>query len=205
MAKADILNSNNLRRLYWDERLSIPQIAGQHNLHPTSVLKRMKKYNIERRGFSESGYLANVHKPQFRLKTLLTQEEEKLRIAGVMLYWAEGYKKGDGIDFTNSDPDMVKLFLEFLRGICGVGEKRLRVYLYAFEDQNIDGLKHFWNKITQIPIKQFSKVYVRKTDVNSGNNSRRMPYGVVHIRYYDKKLLQTIVGWIEDYKSSFKK
>jgi hypothetical protein len=204
MAKADILNGNSLRRLYWDKRLSIPQIAGQYNLHPTSVFKRMKKYKIERRGFSESGYLANVHKPQYRLKALLTKEEEKLKIAGVMLYWAEGYKKGDGIDFVNSDPDMVKLFLRFLREVCGIGEKRLRLYLYAFESQNIGRLKQFWNKITQIPISQFSKVYVRKAGADSGKTGRRMPYGVVHIRYYDKKLLNAISGWIEDYKGSFK-
>ena len=195
--------SDILRRLYWDEELSIPQIARQHNLHPTSVLKRMKKYNIERRNFSESNYIFNIYKPQFKLKTLLTQEE-KLKIAGIMLYWAEGLKKGDGIDFANSDPDMIKLFLKFLRRICGVGEKRLRLYLYAFEDQSIDRLRHFWNKITQIPISQFTKVYVRKVDVNS-SNSRRMPYGVVHIRYYDKKLLQAVLSWIEDYKGSFKK
>lgn len=204
MAKVGILDSDILRRLYWDEKLSIPQIARHCNLHPTSVLKRMKKYNIERRNLSESNYLVNVYKPQFKLKTLLTQEEEKLKIAGVMLYWAEGFKKGDGIDFTNSDPDMIKLFLKFLRRICGVGEKRLRLYLYAFEDQSVDRLKHFWNKTTQIPINQFTKVYVRKADVNSSNN-RRMPYGVVHIRYYDKKLLQAMLSWIEDYKSSFKK
>ena len=102
-----------------------------------------------------------------------------------MLYWAEGTKKGDTVDFANSDPKMIKLFMRFLREICGVAESRIRVYLYAFDNQNIVALKRFWSKITHIPLAQFTKPYIRKTDGKTKN--QKMPFGMIHIRYNDKR------------------
>jgi predicted DNA-binding protein YlxM (UPF0122 family) len=201
MQKVAILNKENLNRLYWIDKLSLQEIAQRYNVHLTSVLKRMKKFGIPRRNFSEANYVFHDGKPKYKIKTILNDEEEKLKIAGVMLYWAEGYKGGMGIDFANSDPDMIRLFLKFLRQICGIGESRLRVYLYAYEDQNIDALKDFWSKITQIPLVQFSKPYIRKH--NLCFNGRKMPYGLIHIRYYDKRLGQLVLSWVESYKRSF--
>ena len=47
-----------------------------------------------------------------------SKKEEALRLAGVMLYWAEGCKGWSTVKFVNSDPSMIKLFLSFLREVC---------------------------------------------------------------------------------------
>ncbi len=119
-----------------------------------------------------------------------------------MLYWAEGAKytpdmRSAVIDFVNSDPRMVKLFLNFLRIICGVDEKRLRVLLYCYANQDIEFLKKYWYKVTEINFKQFTKPYVREDFLPE--KSGKMRYGLVHIRYYDKKLLIQIYNWINEY------
>ena len=92
---------------------------------------------------------------------------------------------------------MIKLFLKFLRNICGVDEKRLRVQLYCYSNQRIEDLKKYWYKETDIPISQFIKPYVRNDFLPE--KIGKMKYGLVHIRYADKKLLIQIGKWIEQY------
>jgi len=55
-------------------------------------------------------------------------------------------------------------------------------------------------KINENLINQFTKPYVRKGNLNLSN--RKLPYGLVHIRYNDKKLLLAIKSWIENYKNN---
>jgi hypothetical protein len=45
----------------------------------------------------------------------LAQRREALHVAGCMLYWAEGAKDRNQIRFTNSDPEMARFFVGFLR------------------------------------------------------------------------------------------
>lgn len=117
-----------------------------------------------------------------------------------MLYWAEGakYEGGTVVDFANSDPAMIAIFLKFLRCVCGVNEKRLRVYPYFYSNQNLKENLRFWQTITGIPQQQFTKPYVRK-DYRIEKKSK-MPFGMIHIRYSDKKLLLLIKEWINEYK-----
>ena len=114
-------------------------------------------------------------------------------LIGAALYWAEGSKSLNGfssVDFCNSDSRMIRLFLEFLRKICGVDEERLRVHLYCYADQDIAEIKKYWANLTKIPLSQFVKPYIRKDF--SIEKKREMKYGLAHIRYSDKKLLLQI-------------
>jgi hypothetical protein len=199
MANNKNLNSHNLSNLYWKDKMSIPKIASLYDLNPSTILKCMKKYGINRRSLAESNYLSYEYKPKFSLKENLSTEEKLLKVAGVMLYCCEGSFKGKGIDFANSNPDIIRLFLQFLRKICGVSESRLRIYLYAFSDQDIEKLKKFWSDITKIPKAQFSKPYLR----NSHSPNRSMPYGLVKIRYSDKRLLKVLETWLVGYYNIF--
>lgn len=196
------LSLKTLNQLYWEKEYSLSQIAKEYGINITSVLKRMKKYGIRRRSLSESGYLFHSDKPGFNVKTILNRSEENLLVAGIMLYWAEGTLKRDTIDFANSNPEIIRVFLKFLREICGINESRLRAYIYVFSDQNIDKIKEFWEKNTGIPESQFVKPYIRETK-GSVERKRRMEYGLIKIRYSDKKLLCIIKKWIEKYIKSF--
>ncbi len=171
----------------------------------------MKKYGFKRRDDVEAKKLAFSKKPlSFNSKKSLSFEEQELMIAGIMLYWAEGskIKKQEGVvcgktvDFANSDPKMIQLFLKFLREICRVDEKRLRIYLYCYANQNVVRLKNYWSELTKIPLSQFTKPYVRKDF--SLQKIGKMKYGLAHVRYSDKKLLLQIHNWVEDYLEKIK-
>lgn len=112
-----------------------------------------------------------------------------------MLYWAEGTKGRHLVDFSNSDPDMVKLFLKGLRTIYQVNERRLRIYLYCYKNQNVNTLLNYWSNLLNIPKNQFSKPYVRKDFDERKIN--RMVHGLAHVRYSDKKLLMQIKAEID--------
>lgn len=163
----------------------------------------MRKNDLKRRTFAEEQKLRFENKvPTFKFRKI-NNEIKKLKIIGAMLYWGEGYKGNDNspaklIDFANSDPDMIKTFITFLRKVYVLDESKFRVLLYCYSDQNVDELTKFWSRLVNIPISQFIKPYIRK-DYKIGG--QKMRYGLVHIRYHDKKLLLEIKKMIDSYRT----
>ncbi len=135
------LNIERVKALYWEEKNTIEEIANKLNISYWALYNFMKRYNISRRDSSEANYNFNRLKPQFEIRANLSISDEKLKIAGIMLYWAEGTLIGNTVDFVNSNPYMVQIFLRFLRQICGVDEKRLRLYLYTYSYQDMNKTK----------------------------------------------------------------
>ena len=184
---------NLVKKLYYKEKLSAVDIGKKLKVGEWVVYDFMQKINLPRRNSKETNTVRFEKKPlSYLIKQNLSGKEEKLKIAGIMLYWAEGCKfnlitRAHVVDFANSNPQMIKLFLKFLREICGIQEKRLRVLLYCYADQNIETLKKYWYRITKISLTQFIKPYIREDFLPE--KSGKMKYGLVHIRYADKKLL----------------
>lgn len=187
-----------VKNLYVDEQLSGVEIARRLNLNRRYVYRVMEKSNIKRRKPSESNSIRFFRAiPTFRIKSNLTNQDRALLDCGVMMYRAEGWKdkREQMLDFANSDPVMIKIYLRFLRKICGVNENKLRIYLYCYANQDVDKIKKFWSKVTSISLKQFTKPYVRQ-DFRE-DKIGKMPYGLIHVRYGDKKLYSQILEWYE--------
>jgi len=192
---------NLVKQLYYKEKLSTIEIARRLKVTPWIVQKFMVRKNLPRRTFQEANAIVFKRKPiTFSIKRNLSNKDRELKTAGIMLYWAEGNRGNSGeftVDFSNSDPQMIQLFLKFLREICGVDENRLRVLLYCYTDQDIKTITRYWQRITKISLKQFTKPYLRKDFLPE--KSGKMKYGLAHIRYSDKKLFLEIQEWIEKY------
>ena len=189
-----------VKNLYCDKKLSMREIAEKLCVSIDAVVYFMRKYKIPRRSFVETNALLFRNKKlSFRERIKLSASQGELKLAGLMLYWSEGHKSvtSSGVDFANSDSDMIAIFLKFLRVIYRVDEKRFRILLYCYTDQNVISLINFWSKLTKIPKGQFTKPYVRKDFRKDG---RKMKYGMVHIRYADKKLFFSIMKSVEEIK-----
>ncbi|MFH2104741.1 MAG: hypothetical protein ABII72_00705 [Parcubacteria group bacterium] len=190
-----------LKSLYYQKGYSAREVGEELGVSMDVVYKFMRKHDLRRRDLYEMNKVLFARKPlSFTIKEILTAEEEKLKIAGIMLYWAEGAKassKCKRIDFANSDVAMIELFLCFLRTICGVDEKRLRILIYCYANQDLENIEQYWSNVTDIPLSQFTKPYVRKD--YSMKNGREMKYGLAHVRYSDKKLLGLMQNWTDDY------
>lgn len=188
--------------LYLNKKLCVREIAESLKVSPDAVTSFFRRHKIQKRTFSEAQQVKfQKSTPSFLKRKLNTQKLKELAIIGTMLYWGEGYKGNEripaqGIDFANSDYKMILLFLEFLRKVFILDEGRFRIYLYCYSDQNVSELINFWSKLTKVSKNQFSKPYIRK-DFNAKSN--KMAFGLIHVRYHDKKLLLEIKSMIESY------
>lgn len=193
-----------VKEKYYVEKLSMYEISAFLNVSADAVLYFMRKHKLKRRTHSENNVIKFARKPAsyFAVEQLNTNQE-LLKQGAVIMYWCEGGKADslNGVDFANSDPCMILIFLRFLREICRVREDRLRVYLYCYSNQDPNGLLKYWSRLTNIPTTQFTKPYIR-SDFNPAKTGK-MSKGMVHIRYSDKKLLIQMLQWIEEYKRRF--
>ena len=185
----------------YDKGKSAREIALKLNVGIDAVYYFMRNNNIPRRNTVDRNRVRFERKaPSFKLKKKLSADDELLKSLSVAIYWAEGYKskKAVCVDLANSDAAMIRLFMKFLRDVCGIDETRLRILLYCHDKQLIPELIAYWSSVTGISPKLFTKPYIPKR--SSSTNHRTMSQGLIHIRYYDKKLLQRILSWIEEYK-----
>jgi hypothetical protein len=191
--------------LYKDKFLSVQQIADKLDFSTFKVRYILDKSDVKRRKISEAITCLNLtkfNKGVFKIRENLSVNEEKLRIAGIMLYWGEGTKAGGSVAFSNSDPEMIKIFLEFLRNICVISEDRLRILLHIYSDHDENKLKIFWSNVTKIPESQFSKTWIHEK--KGGTYKKVSKYGTIQLRYSDKRLLKIINGWIEEFPKEYK-
>lgn len=182
---------SQLKKLY-RSGLSVKEVAKKMNLGISCINNTMRRHQLPRRTAAETKKIIFEKSPlSFSPKKNLTPEEKKLKIAGLMLYWAEGSKRTQHtVDFANSDPDMIKLFSTFLTIIYQVKHSKLKGMIYCYPSHNIDTLTNFWSKTIGISQSQFTKPYIRQ---DGGDIRDKMEYGLAHIRYHDKRLFKTIM------------
>jgi len=90
-----------------------------------------------------------------------------LFIAGLFLYWGEGTKAQNSlVALTNTNPNMLIFFMKWLK-LFGVENKDLKVKLHLYSDMDIKQSLDFWSKKLKIPVSQFHKLYIKKTDLKS--------------------------------------
>ena len=193
-----------VRDLYLNKKYCVREVAESLKVSTDAVEYFFRRYNIPKRSYSESQKAEFERRPlTFSKQKLNSVYLKEIAVIGTMLYWAEGYKgkySNNVVDFANSDSSMIKLFLKYFRSIYRPDEKKIRIQMYCYSDQNIKNLLNFWSKLTNIPKSQFTKPYVRS---DFKENGRKMIHGLIHVRYCDKKLLLDIKSMIKSYVNKY--
>ena len=80
-----------------------------------------------------------------------------------MLYWAEGSKMRNSVQFVNSDPAMVRYFVRFIRMQYGVPDDGFRLDCNLFTDhiERQHEIEQFWLDTLALPTS-----CLRKSTVN---------------------------------------
>ena len=120
-----------------------------------------------------------------KMLNLQSYSKGLLKIFAALLFWGEGNKSGSYMAFINSDPDMIAFYLDLLRRGFEIDESKFRALIHLHEYHDKKAMKEYWSKITQIPINQFSKSYIKP---HTGKRKRQEYKGSVRIRYYDSDL-----------------
>jgi transcriptional regulator with XRE-family HTH domain len=131
------------------------------------------------------------------------RQMDPLHLAGCMLYWAEGSKSRNSLGLANSDLNMVKFFLRFLRESLGVTDEciSMRLNVYLGNGLSLREIENHW-----IENLELSQSCLRKHSVNhfptssSGRKKDCLPYGVCTLRALrSTPLVQHIYGAIQEY------
>ena len=123
-------------------------------------------------------------------------------IVGLTLWWAEGTKvrpdkrwKGKfnySVEITNTDPEIIVTFLNYLREKLGVQNYRIKIQLQIHEGDNQVELEDYWGSVTSVPKLQFNKTIIRPVGNKVGKSK-----GTCKIRVHDKKLFLTLTERLE--------
>lgn len=192
------LTANELKTLY-SSGFSMPDIATKENVSVHKVIYWMQKYKISRRSPSEATY--TKHNPlgdPFKISALNTDDKKELFALSIGLFLGEGNKKDKyKIRFANSDPKIIQIFLNFLRKICCLKEYKIKAFLNIFDDLNYDECLKYWAGITKISKNDFYKPTIRPGKIGTYKNKSK--YGTITISVSNKKLLDQIKLWCNNY------
>jgi hypothetical protein len=175
----NILNEDLIVKMYVEDKLSAMQISESTPLSTSKIVRILEKNNVQKRTMSEAITQLNItkfHKVPFQLKEELSPAENDLKITGIMLYWGEGAKTGNTLKLANSNPDMIMVFLSFMRKICGVDEKRIKMILHLYRDQDQAFLERFWSSTTTIGLQNFYKTQILRE--KQGTYKNKSIYGM---------------------------
>jgi predicted transcriptional regulator len=118
---------------------------------------------------------------------------------GCMLYWAEGTKSRCGVTFANSDPNMIKLFMRFLRECFEVPDEKvtLNVYGYIGGSLSQEEIEKHWLEVTGLPHTQ-----LRKGTWGEGSHKKQtLFYGTAYLSVNSTEIVQQIFGSICEFGS----
>ncbi|MEU5060788.1 MULTISPECIES: hypothetical protein [unclassified Streptomyces] len=127
--------------------------------------------------------------------------DRELFLVGVGLYWSEGskakaHRRQERVDFVNSDPDMIQVYLEWLR-LLGVNPERLRFHVQIHETADIATAEKFWAALVGADPSQFGKTSLKKH--NPKTNRKRVGadyHGCLLVRVpQGADLYRRIEGW----------
>lgn len=139
-------------------------------------------------------YLKTVINRNIHLKNLL-KNKDIAKITLATLYLGEGSKdiKRGYLYFGNSDPFIIDLFLNLIRGCYNINESKFRCTLQCRADQHIKKLENFWSKTTKIPLSQFYKTRIDPRTI--GKKSEKPNYkGVCRIDYFSADILNELLS-----------
>lgn len=207
------------RALRRDEGASIKEIAERVGVSKSSVshwvrdidltpeqhaalLLRNPAYNRQRSGVA-------IHAARRRAEREGFQREGRRRagagdlsfVAGCMLYWAEGAKARNQLQFANSDPVMARFFVDFLKKHFDLPPEQIRITCHLYSDhlEKQSEVEQFWLDTLRLPRESLRKSVV---NVYSKYSKRKrvgnLPYGTCRVVVSRTWVTQTIYGAIQE-------
>jgi hypothetical protein len=118
-----------------------------------------------------------------------------------MIWWAEGTKsrldkrwqntRSYPIEITNTNPLVIRLFIDFLTEELTVPLERVRVQLQIHEGDDQNELESYWASLVGVPRSQFNKTIIRPVGRKVGKSK-----GTCKIRFADKGVYEKLEGML---------
>lgn len=144
-----------------------------------------------------------IESAQYDIKSISNRE---LWLIGIALYWAEGSKSKEhntsvGISFSNSDPNMIYIFIEWLRRCLGIDDKDIitSLYIHELHKHRTKDILDIWGKKINKPLSFFKYVYYKKNKIKTNRkNTGDLYIGLLRVNIKaSSDLNRKITGWIK--------
>lgn len=170
----------------WSRKEIISE-SGKKRMHNLIIFSQIKARKVlldkQEKYYQELDDKCSVLKNGGRYK------KDDLKIFLALIYWAEGTKTKKNLGFTNSDPDMIKIYLKLLRASFDIKEKKLSAWLHLHDYHNRKEMISFWSKITGIDKKRIS-IYNKK---HSGKQKKEGYKGCISVHYGNYRIFDEIM------------
>ncbi|MEU7997029.1 helix-turn-helix domain-containing protein [Micromonospora sp. NPDC049060] len=92
--------------------------------------------------------------------------DRDLLLLGAAIYWCEGtkskpWRRDDRLQFVNSDPGLLALFLRFLE-VCGVDRAVPSYRISIHETADLDAALKWWARKLDLPVGRFQRANLKK-------------------------------------------
>ena len=124
--------------------------------------------------------------------------QNKIFLAGFLLYLAEGNKKTERFEFMNSDPDLIMFMIKWLNDVIGIKKHELNFRLYAHQVYANEKPEEFWKERLQIQTNQFKKTVYKLT---AHSTKKNLDYkGCLRLTVPGSELYWKILTWRDKLK-----
>ena len=200
-----------------EEGLSINEICRRVHAAKSSVslwvqdikLTRAQEQELSSRGQKkeviEKRRMTRLTRENMRRQIIVDQARGEIReisknnlfLMGICLYWDEGSKtRRSVVEFSNSDPRLIKVMKKFFKDICRIPDKKFRGHIHLHPHLNSHVAEKYWSRISGIPISQLFKTSQQHNRA-SQNKKDSLPYGTFSIYVCSTELFLKIKGWTE--------
>ena len=114
-----------------------------------------------------------------------------LFIAGLYLYWGEGNKSGSRMVIANTDPCMIRTFLDWT-DIMEIPKSDLRVRLHLYADMDVEKETMYWVKTLKIPKQQFRKPYIKDSKLSGLTYKTGHGHGTCNVHFDNARMWEYI-------------
>ncbi len=125
----------------------------------------------------------------------------ELMLLGVALYWAAGakgkpYSCRERINFTNSDPGMIRLFLRWL-DLIGVEHARRQFQVSIHESADVAGAEQYWRSVIGVSYVRFQLAVLERHNPKTARKQTGSDYhGCLTVRVLQSgRLYRRVDGW----------
>lgn len=164
-------------------------VSAQKRLENQFTIGQLKSAEMSKERTRQKEEVAKKEAHRTMQKFYATIATQKIWCA--LLYWCEGAKSSGRISFTNSDPEMMKVFIKLFRTSFHVDEKKFRMNIHLHSYHDAQQILNFWSGITEIPLSQFMRPHMKKT---SGMYKKGGYKGCATLYYFDVVLVRELIA-----------
>ena len=172
------------------KKFDMPKTTIWHHVHNIKLDSNLLKRIRSRQGGSKERSRNAWETAKVDAKAILENKSHRdLAVAGAMLYWAEGNKKA--FVFTNTDPDMLKLFIDFTQICLSIPKSEHRLLIRIATPIVPAVALNYWS--SQLGVSEENI----KLDWNDKNNKTKTEFGICRVWIkksgYHFKVLQCMI------------